>query len=94
MATIHEWLEKLSNGSSSTAEDGRKIQNLMRRLGYPNCVVAVGVVYLEGQGTITNPPTSIQQVARSVLTTLSQAKKSQMKSSNGLNVAAEAGAWN
>jgi len=67
METIKQYLEQLSNGNTSTSEDDIKIQRLMRALGSPNCVVTCGIVYLDGHGTIENPPISIQQVVKSVL---------------------------
>jgi len=65
--TIKQYLEQLGNGNTSTSEDDAKIQKLMRVLGSPNCVVTCGIVYLDGHGTIENPPMSIQQVVKVVL---------------------------
>lgn len=67
METIKQYLEQLGNGNTSTSEDDVKIQRLMRALGSPNCVVTCGIVYLDGQGTIKNPPMSIHQVVKSIL---------------------------
>ena len=65
--TIGEWLEKLSASDSSTEEDSMMLQNALRRIGHNHAVVVYGVAYLDGQGTIANPPRSIHTVAKSLL---------------------------
>lgn len=62
--TIKEWLEGIAKKDSSTEEDSRMMQNLLRRSGaYPNARVVIGVVYLEGEGY----PVSIHGVAKMIL---------------------------
>ena len=66
--TIGQWLEQLQDGNSSSEEDTLSMQSLLRhRLGFNQAVVILGVVYLDGQGTMANPPRSIQSVAKSLL---------------------------
>lgn len=67
MTTGQEYLESLSNSISSTDDDALKIQNLMKNLGFPNCVVTCGIVYLDGKGTMENPPRSIHSIAKMIL---------------------------
>ena len=63
--TIGEWIENLAASDSSTEEDGAMIQTILRQItNYKRAVVVYGVVYLEGQGTLRNPPQSIQAVAK------------------------------
>ena len=63
--TIGEWIENLAASGSSTEEDGAMIQTILRQItNYKRAVVVYGVVYLEGQGTLRNPPQSIQAVAK------------------------------
>lgn len=62
-----EYLEMLSNANTSTEQDAQRIQSLMRLLGYPACVVVYGIAYLDGVGTIANPPRSIHSVAKLIL---------------------------
>ena len=64
MPTIRDYLKELGEKSSSSSEDDAKVQKLMRMAGFPNSVVVMGVVYLEGKGTIKHPPSSIHQVAK------------------------------
>ena len=68
--TIGEWLEKLSASDSSTEEDSRVLQKALRMSGFNRAVVVHGVAYLDGQGTIANPPRSIHTVAKSLLNAL------------------------
>ena len=62
--TIGQWLEKVASSDSSTESDSRRMQNLLRRVGFPKAVVELAVVYVEGEGTMEHPPLSIQQMAR------------------------------
>ena len=74
--TIGEWIENLAASDSSTEEDGAMIQTILRQItNYKRAVVVYGVVYLEGQGTLRNPPQSIQAVAKG----LSNAFKAEVK---------------
>jgi len=68
--TIGEWLEKLANATQSTEEDSRALQKALRISGFNRAVVVYGVAYLDGQGTIANPPRSIHTVAKSLLNAL------------------------
>jgi len=70
--TIGEWLEKLSASDSSTEEDSMMLQKALRMSGFNRAVVVYGVAYLDGQGTIANPPRSIQAVAKSLLNALNR----------------------
>jgi len=49
--TVKEWLEGLANTSTSNDNDSTRMQNLLKRVGFPNAVVVVGVVYPEGVRT-------------------------------------------
>ncbi len=71
MRTVKEWLESLAGTNSSTEEDSAKMQGLLRRVGFPNAVVVIGVVYLEGYG----PPDSIHSVAKSLLEIIEKEKQ-------------------
>jgi len=62
--TIGQWLEELAGSAQSNEVDSSKMQNLLHRIGFPQAVVAVGIVYLEGKGTIDAPPTSIHSIAK------------------------------
>ena len=61
---IVQWLEGLAASESSTELDATRLANLLRRVGFPRAVVVLGIVYLEGRGTIEVPPTSIQAIAK------------------------------
>ena len=66
--TIGQWLEQLQDGDSSSEEDAQVMQKVLRtKLGFNQAVVILGVVYLDGHGTMANPPRSIQSVAKSLL---------------------------
>ena len=55
-----QWLEALADSDTSTEDDSRMMQRLLRQLGFPRAVVIYGVAYLEGHGR----PDSIQAMAR------------------------------
>jgi len=65
--TVKEWLEHLANSDASEDKDSRMMQNLLRKIGFPNAVVVLGIVYVEGKGTIEAPPMSIHSMAKIVL---------------------------
>ena len=74
--TAGQVLERLSKSESSSEMDSKIMQALLRQTGlYPNAVVVYGIVYLDGKGTIQNPPTSIHAVAKQILKAVEQAKK-------------------
>ena len=74
--TAGQVLERLSTANTSSETDSRIMQAVLRQTGlYPNAVVVMGVVYLEGKGTMKNPPTSIHSVAKQILQAVEQAKK-------------------
>lgn len=66
--TVKQWLEGLANGTSSTDKDSRMMQNILHRVNFPQAIVTLGIVYLQGRGTIEAPPTSIHSVAKMLLT--------------------------
>ena len=69
--TIGEWLGNLQDSDSSSEEDSQVMQKVLRtKLGFRNAVVIYGVVYLDGQGTMANPPMSIQAMAKSLLSAM------------------------
>lgn len=62
--TIKEWLEGLAQKNTSTDEDSSAMQALLRhRLGFPQAVVVVGIVYPEGSGH----PIDIHSISRMIL---------------------------
>jgi len=64
---VIDFLSELSNSNTSNQEQNAIMEILLRRLDFNNAIVLYGVVYLEGRGTRTAPPTSINSVARMVL---------------------------
>lgn len=66
--TVGEWLERLANINQSTDSDSQKMQNLLRRVGFLSARVVVGIVYLDGMGTIDAPPTDIHTIAKMLVT--------------------------
>jgi hypothetical protein len=73
--TAGEVLKRLSNSESSSEEDGRIMQAILHRLGFERAVVTVGVVYLDGKGTMQNPPASIHSVAKTLIKAVDQTKR-------------------
>ena len=65
--TVRDWLEELANTDTSSEQDSDRMQHILHRLGFPDAVVVMGIVYLEGHGTIDAPPASIHSVARMIL---------------------------
>jgi len=67
MGTVREWLEGVANTDTSMEEDSVKMENLLHRLNFPAARVVVGIVYLDGKGTLEAPPTSIHSIAEMLL---------------------------
>ena len=64
---VIDFLSELSNSNTSNQEQNAIMEILLRRLDFNKAVVIYGVVYLEGRGTRSAPPTSINAVAKMVL---------------------------
>ena len=64
---VIDFLSELSNSNTSNQEQNAIMEILLRRLDFNNAIVLYGVVYLEGRGTRSAPPTSINAVAKMVL---------------------------
>ena len=62
--TVGQWLEDLAARTTSDESDGRKMANLLHRVGFSQAVVTCGIVYLDGKGTIEAPPTDMHSIAR------------------------------
>lgn len=62
--TVAEWLEELATSNESSDPENAKMQSLLRRVGCSKAICTCGIVYLEGQGTIDAPPTSIHLTAK------------------------------
>ena len=65
--TIKEWLDELANSNQSTDQDSTMMQNYLRRVGFGKAVVVLGIVYLEGRGTLDFPPCSLHSMAKMIL---------------------------
>lgn len=65
--TVGEWLEALAKSNQSNGQDSVKMQNLLHRIGFTSAVCVLGIVYLEGKGTLEAPPTSINRIAKHLL---------------------------
>jgi TPR repeat protein len=61
---ITKWIEQLADADTSAEIDWARMQRLLRSVGYPRAVVTMGVAYLDGRGTMANPPRSIHAVAQ------------------------------
>ena len=64
MVKTLDWLEQLADSTQSTEEDSRMMQGLLRMMKFHKAVVVCGIVYVDGQGTMQAPPTSIHSMAR------------------------------
>jgi hypothetical protein len=67
METVKEWVANLAVKSESTDQDSRMMTCLLKRIGYPFGRCVCGIVYLEGHGTLENPPVSIHAFAKLLL---------------------------
>ena len=65
--TVKEWLHSVAETSKSSEKDSRMMANLLHRVGFPSAKVVVGIVYLEGRGTMDAPPMSIHSIAKMLL---------------------------
>ena len=65
--TGQELLIRLSQSNTSNDTDSAIIQNILRKVGFPQAVVTTGIVYLDGRGTIENHPTSIHSIAKTLI---------------------------
>ena len=64
--TILEWVKGIAEATSTTEQDGSQMQLLLRTVGFPSAKVVLGIVYLDGKGTMANPPRSLQAIAQSL----------------------------
>ena len=62
-----DWLASLAASNSSSDEDSAMMQWFLREIDFPKAVVVLGVVYMEGRGTIESRPESIHDVAKALL---------------------------
>lgn len=67
MATVGEWLKELADNGMSTESDSAKMQNLLHTIGFSSARVVLGIVYLDGKGTLEAPPISIHAIAKQLL---------------------------
>lgn len=63
---VKEFITRLAEADKSSETDSRYMQSLLRKLGFVQARVVGGIVYLEGRGTITAPPTSIHTIAQNI----------------------------
>lgn len=63
LETTKELLTRLSTSNASTDSDSLYIQSIMRKIGYPKCIVTLGIVYPAGYGE----PIPIRDVAQTIL---------------------------
>ena len=64
---VRNYLSELSTSNNSNQSDNTIMQIILRKYGFNKAVVIYGIVYLEGKGTRSAPPTSINAVAKMVL---------------------------
>jgi len=69
IGTVKDWLEGLAGSNESTDQDSTMMQNYLRKVGFGRAVVVLGIVYLEGRGTIDAPPCSLHSMAKMILDT-------------------------
>ena len=48
--TVRDWLVDLGKTNKSTDEDAAMMQQVLRRIGFPEAVVTCGIVYFDGKG--------------------------------------------
>ena len=60
-------IRKLMDSNTSTEEEGQQFELILKALGFNKAKVTCGVVYLEGKGTLTCPPTSINSTAGMIM---------------------------
>lgn len=65
--TVKQWLVALATSNTSSNQDSIKMANLLHRVGFRRAVVVLGIVYLEGKGTLDAPPASIHSIAKMLL---------------------------
>ena len=65
--TVKEFLEGMAGKNQSDERESAMMQNILRRVAFPEAVVTCGIVYLEGKGTMEAPPMSIHAVAQMIL---------------------------
>lgn len=64
---IVDVLKRLATTDKSNEDDSLIMQLVLRKLGHKNAIVTCGIVYLDGHGTLKNPPTSIHAIAKVLL---------------------------
>ena len=64
---IIDIVKRLATTDKSSEDDSLIMQLVLRKLGHKNAIVTCGIVYLDGRGTLKNPPTSIHALAKMIL---------------------------
>jgi len=62
-----ELLENLAGKNQSSEIEGKQLEVVLNKIGFPNAVVTCGIVYLEGHGTLNCPPTSVHEISKMIL---------------------------
>ena len=65
--TVKDWLEGLAATDTSSEKDSTMMEACLHKMGFPQARVVVGIVYLEGRGTLEAPPMSIHAIAKMLL---------------------------
>lgn len=72
---LRKFLETLASKDSSTDKESEAMQELLRLTGFKKAIVTLGIVYLEGRGTIEAPPRSIHTFAKAFIEQLDAVNK-------------------
>ena len=65
--TGREILNRLANTESSSESDSGFMQMVLHKLGFNNAIVTSGIVYIDGKGTLENPPMDIHSYAKALI---------------------------
>ena len=67
METGTDILKRLADTNTCSDPDNTFMQLVLHKLGFNNAVVTCGIVYLDGRGTLENPPADIHTYANALL---------------------------
>lgn len=73
--TYEDILRRLATTNTSTDRDSAIMESLLHKMDFPRAKVVLGVVYLEGHGTLTCPPYDLHSCAKMILGVFEQQLK-------------------
>jgi len=67
-----EVIKTLANKNTSSQIEDKMLEVTLQKIGFPKAKTICGIVYLEGKGTLTCPPISVNSMAKHLVKNLEE----------------------